>query len=124
VIIESAALTDAEIVAVCEAAVAAGADFVKTSSGFHPSGGATAHALRLMKQTAGDQAQVKASGGVRTYDDAIAMIDAGATRLGISGSTALLAGGTPVDSDTDHLAMASQTSSVRSSARTSRLPTG
>jgi deoxyribose-phosphate aldolase len=95
VIIESAALTDAEIVAVCEAAVAAGADFVKTSTGFHPAGGATAHAVRLMKRTVGDRAQVKASGGVRTYDHALALIEAGATRLGVSGSAALLSEGTP-----------------------------
>ena len=95
VIIESAALTDAEIVAVCEAAVAAGADFVKTSTGFHPAGGATVHAVRLMKQTVGDRAQVKASGGVRSFDDALAMIEAGASRLGVSGSAALLAGAAP-----------------------------
>ncbi|ASD22827.1 deoxyribose-phosphate aldolase [Cryobacterium sp. LW097] len=98
VIIESAALTDAQIVAVCNAAVAAGADFVKTSTGFHPAGGASVHAVRLMKQTVRDRAQVKASGGVRTYDDAIAMVGAGATRLGVSGSAALLSGGTPVGS--------------------------
>ena len=95
VIIESAALTDAEIVAVCEAAVAAGADFVKTSTGFHPAGGATVHAVRLMKQTVGDRALVKASGGVRSFDDALAMIDAGASRLGVSGSAALLSGANP-----------------------------
>ena len=93
VIIESAALTDAEIVAVCEAAVAAGADFVKTSTGFHPAGGATVHAVRLMKQTVGDRAQVKASGAVRSFADALAMVEAGATRLGVSGSAALLSGG-------------------------------
>ena len=90
VIIESATLTDSEIVAVCEAAVAAGADFVKTSTGFHPAGGATVHAVRLMKQTVGDQIQVKASGGVRSFEDAVAMIEAGASRLGVSGSAALL----------------------------------
>ncbi|MFC5929781.1 deoxyribose-phosphate aldolase [Cryobacterium melibiosiphilum] len=95
VIIESAALTDAEIVGVCQASVAAGADFVKTSTGFHPAGGATVHAVRLMKQTVGDRAEVKASGGVRTFDDAVAMIEAGATRLGVSGSAALLSGATP-----------------------------
>ena len=98
VIIESAALTDAEIVAVCQAAVAAGADFVKTSTGFHPAGGATVHAVRLMKQTVGDRAQVKASGGVRSFADAIAMIGAGASRLGVSGSAALLSGATPAGS--------------------------
>jgi deoxyribose-phosphate aldolase len=92
VIIESAALTDEQIVGVCRAAVAAGADFVKTSTGFHPTGGATVHAVRLMAQTVGDKAQVKASGGVRSYDDAVAMIEAGASRLGVSGSAALLSG--------------------------------
>ena len=95
VIIESAALTDAEIVGVCQASVAAGADFVKTSTGFHPAGGATVHAVRLMKQTVGDRAEVKASGGVRSFDDALALIEAGATRLGVSGSAALLSGATP-----------------------------
>jgi deoxyribose-phosphate aldolase len=95
VIIESAALTDAEIVAVCEAAVAAGADFVKTSTGFHPAGGATVHAVRLMKQTVGNRAQVKASGGVRSFEDAITLINAGATRFGVCGSTALPVGAPP-----------------------------
>ena len=94
VIIESAALTDAEIVGVCQASVAAGADFVKTSTGFHPAGGATVHAVRLMKQTVGDRAEVKASGGVRTFAEAVGMIEAGATRLGVSGSAALLSGST------------------------------
>ena len=92
VIIESAALTDAEIVGACQASVAVGADFVKTSTGFHPAGGATVHAVRLMKQTVGDRAEVKASGGVRSFEDAVAMIEAGATRLGVSGSSALLSG--------------------------------
>ena len=91
VIIESAALTDDEIIGVCRAAEAAGADFVKTSTGFHPAGGATEHAVRLMHETV-PGLQVKASGGVRTLDQARAMIAAGATRLGVSGSRALLAG--------------------------------
>lgn len=91
VIIESAALTDDEIVGACRAAVAAGADFVKTSTGFHPAGGASVHAVRLMKQTVGDAAEVKASGGIRTLADALAMVDAGATRLGLSGTRAILA---------------------------------
>ncbi|SDS72411.1 deoxyribose-phosphate aldolase [Friedmanniella luteola] len=90
VIIEAAALSDEEIVGVCRAAVEAGADFVKTSTGFHPSGGATEHAVRLMAETVGDRAHVKASGGVRTLDDARRMVAAGATRLGVSGSRALL----------------------------------
>jgi deoxyribose-phosphate aldolase len=91
VIIESAALTDDEIVGVCRAAVAAQADFVKTSTGFHPTGGATVHAVDLMYRTVRDAGlAVKASGGVRTLDQARAMIAAGATRLGVSGSRALL----------------------------------
>ena len=91
VIIESAALTDAEIVAVCRAAVAAQADFVKTSTGFHPAGGATVRAVELMARTVtGAGLAVKASGGVRTLDAAKAMLAAGATRLGVSGSRALL----------------------------------
>jgi len=91
VIIESAALTDGEIVSACQAAEAAGADFVKTSTGFHPSGGATVAAVRLMKATVGDRLQVKASGGIRTLATAEAMVEAGATRLGMSASAAILA---------------------------------
>jgi deoxyribose-phosphate aldolase len=93
VIIESAVLDDDEIVGVCRAAVAAGADFVKTSTGFHPAGGATEHAVRLMRETVGDALGVKASGGVRSLDDAQRMIAAGASRLGVSGSRALLGAG-------------------------------
>ena len=91
VIIESAALTDAEIVQACEAAERAGADYVKTSTGFHPAGGASVEAVRLMRETVGDRLGVKASGGVRTYDDAVRMIEAGASRLGMSASAAVLA---------------------------------
>lgn len=94
VIIESAALSDEAIVAVCEAAVAAGADFVKTSTGFHPAGGATVHAVELMARTVAGRAQVKASGGIRDRATAEAMVAAGATRLGVSGSRAVLAGET------------------------------
>jgi deoxyribose-phosphate aldolase len=92
VIIESALLDDAEIVAACRAAEAAGADFVKTSTGFHPSGGASIHAVRLMRETVGDRLGVKASGGIRTTEAALAMIDAGASRIGTSSSAAILAG--------------------------------
>lgn len=92
VIIESAALDDDTIVAVCRASAAAGADFVKTSTGFHPSGGASEHAVRLMAQTVAPDLGVKASGGVRSIEDARTMIAAGATRLGVSGSRALLGG--------------------------------
>ena len=96
VIIESAALTDDEIVRACQAAEAAGADFVKTSTGFHPTGGATVHAVRLMAQTVGGRLGVKASGGGRTAADALAMVEAGATRLGLSG-TAKVVGGLEAD---------------------------
>ncbi|GMA20694.1 deoxyribose-phosphate aldolase [Arsenicicoccus piscis] len=92
VIIESAALSDDAIVAACEAAMAAGADFVKTSTGFHPAGGASVEAVRLMRQTVGDRLGVKASGGIRTTEAALAMIDAGANRLGLSGTAAVLDG--------------------------------
>lgn len=90
VIIESAALSDEAIVAVCEAAVAQGADFVKTSTGFHPAGGASVHAVELMARTVAGRAQVKASGGIRDRATADAMIAAGATRLGVSNSRAVL----------------------------------
>ncbi|GEA89550.1 deoxyribose-phosphate aldolase [Cellulomonas cellasea] len=92
VIIESAALTDDEIVAVCRAAEAAGADFVKTSTGFHPAGGASVHAVGLMAATVGERLGIKASGGIRSTADAVAMVEAGATRLGLSGTAAVLGG--------------------------------
>lgn len=92
VIIESAALPDGAIVAVCEAARRAGADFVKTSTGFHPAGGASVHAVELMAKTVGGALGVKASGGIRTAEAAREMIQAGATRLGLSGTRAVLAG--------------------------------
>lgn len=92
VIIESAALSDDEIVAACKASEAAGADFVKTSTGFHPAGGASVHAVEVMKQTVGDRLGIKASGGIRDWDTAVAMVEAGATRLGLSGSRAVLDG--------------------------------
>ncbi|MCC4907510.1 deoxyribose-phosphate aldolase [Microbacterium sp. cx-59] len=93
VIIESAALSDDAIVAVSKAAEAAGADFVKTSTGFHPAGGASVHAVELMKQTVGDRLQIKASGGIRTRADAEAMIAAGASRLGLSSTRAIVEDG-------------------------------
>ncbi len=91
VIIESAALTDEEIVEVCRRSEAAGADFVKTSTGFHPAGGASAHAVKLMADTVGGRLGVKASGGIRTREAAEEMVQAGATRLGLSGSADILA---------------------------------
>ncbi len=96
VIVESAALTslaDADtLAAVCRAADDAGADFVKTSTGFHPAGGASVAAVALMAATVGDRLGVKASGGIRTAADAVALLDAGATRLGLSGTRAVLDG--------------------------------
>ncbi|MHB1062993.1 MAG: deoxyribose-phosphate aldolase [Georgenia sp.] len=92
VIMESAALTDEQIVAVCQAAEAAGAEFVKTSTGFHAAGGASVHAVELMARTVGGRLGVKASGGIRTTEAALAMIEAGATRLGLSGTATVLDG--------------------------------
>ncbi|MFC7449393.1 deoxyribose-phosphate aldolase [Rhodococcus daqingensis] len=92
VILESAALSDEAIVECCRAAERAGANFVKTSTGFHPAGGASAAAVRLMAQTVGGRLGVKASGGIRTADAAREMIEAGATRLGLSGTRAVLDG--------------------------------
>ncbi len=94
VIVESAALLtlagDQTLVDVCRAAEDAGADFVKTSTGFHPTGGASVAAVTLMADTVGDRLGVKASGGIRTAETALAMLDAGATRLGLSGTRAVL----------------------------------
>ena len=92
VIIESAALSDEEIVVACEAAAEAGADFVKTSTGFHAAGGASVHAVALMAATIGDQLGVKASGGIRTYEQAASLVAVGATRLGLSATVDVLAG--------------------------------
>jgi deoxyribose-phosphate aldolase len=96
VIVESAALIalggEQRLVDVCRIAEDAGADFVKTSTGFHPGGGASVRAVELMARTVGDRLGVKASGGIRTAADAIAMLDAGATRLGLSGTRAVLDG--------------------------------
>ena len=90
VIFESALLDAAGIIAACRASEAAGADFVKTSTGFHPAGGASLDAVRLMAETVDGRLGVKASGGIRTGADAVAYLDAGATRLGLSASRAVL----------------------------------
>jgi deoxyribose-phosphate aldolase len=92
VIIESAVLTDDQIVAACLAAEAAGADYVKTSTGFHAAGGASLAAVRLMAATVAPRLGVKASGGIRDATAAVAMVEAGATRLGCSASRAILDG--------------------------------
>lgn len=89
VILETALLTDEQKVSACRAAVAAGADFVKTSTGFS-SGGATLADVALMRQTVGPDVGVKASGGIRTRADAVAMLQAGAQRLGCSSTLAIL----------------------------------
>jgi deoxyribose-phosphate aldolase len=82
---------DAQIIGVCSAVVLGGANFVKTSTGFHKSGGASIANVHLMRKTVGETIGVKASGGIRTYADAIAMIDAGASRIGASASRLILA---------------------------------
>jgi deoxyribose-phosphate aldolase len=92
VIIESAALRPAGVVAACEAAERAGADFVKTSTGFHPSGGATVEAVALMAATVGGRLGIKASGGIRDAASALALVGAGATRLGCSATRTVLDG--------------------------------
>jgi deoxyribose-phosphate aldolase len=92
VILETAALTDDEIVEACRVAEGAGADYVKTSTGFHPTGGASVAAVRLMAATVGGRLGIKASGGIRDAATALAMVEAGATRIGCSASRAILDG--------------------------------
>jgi len=91
VILETAALSGPEKELACRLAVDAGAAFVKTSTGFHPAGGATAADVRLLRAAVGPVTGVKASGGIRTLADAIAMIEAGANRIGVSASATILA---------------------------------
>lgn len=96
VIVESAALLELGgsqvLVDACLAARAAGAEFVKTSTGFHPLGGASVTAVEIMVAAVGPALEVKASGGIRTAADAVAMLDAGARRLGLSATRAVLDG--------------------------------
>ena len=89
VIIETCLLTDEEKVRACECAKRAGADFVKTSTGFS-TGGATPHDVALMRKTVGPEMGVKASGGVRTHEDLLAMVEAGANRIGTSNGTKII----------------------------------
>ncbi|EEH98330.1 deoxyribose-phosphate aldolase [Clostridium tertium] len=91
VIIETCLLTDEEKVTACKLSKEAGADFVKTSTGFS-TGGATASDIKLMRETVGPDLGVKASGGVRSLEDAMAMIENGATRIGASASIAICEG--------------------------------
>ncbi len=89
VILETCYLTDEQIVKACELSVAAGAEFVKTSTGFG-TGGATVHHVELMRKTVGNLCQVKASGSIRDYETCMAMINAGADRIGASASIEIL----------------------------------
>ena len=89
VIIETCLLDDKEKILACKIAKEYGADFVKTSTGFS-TGGATEHDIELMRKTVGDKMGVKASGGIKTYEDAIKMINAGANRLGTSSGIAIM----------------------------------
>lgn len=89
VIIETCLLTDEEKVTVCELAKKAGATFVKTSTGFS-TGGATPYDVALMKKTVGDACEVKASGGIRNLNDMLAVVEAGATRIGTSAGVQLM----------------------------------
>ena len=90
VIVESALWQPAELRLACEAALAGGADFVKTSTGFHRAGGATPQAVALMREAVGNRAMVKASGGIRTLGDATELLEAGADRLGLSATVSVL----------------------------------
>ena len=91
VIIETCLLTDKEKVIACELSEKAGADFVKTSTGFS-SGGATVEDVKLMRKTVSDKVLVKASGGIKDFETALIMLDAGASRLGIGSSVAVMTG--------------------------------
>ena len=91
VIIEACLLTDEEKVLACQLAQKAGADFVKTSTGFS-TGGATLPDVKLMRQTVGPDMGVKAAGGARSYADAVAFVETGATRIGTSSGVAILKG--------------------------------
>jgi deoxyribose-phosphate aldolase len=94
VILETGLLTDSEKVKACELCKQAGADFVKTSTGFGP-GGATESDITLMRKTVGDKMGVKASGGIRNYETATAMIKAGANRIGASAGIAIVTADKP-----------------------------
>lgn len=90
-IIETALLTDEEKDRACQLVVAGQADFVKTSTGFSTSGAQVAD-VELMRQTVDDAIKIKAAGGIHSYEEAMAMIDAGADRLGVSASVKILNG--------------------------------
>lgn len=96
VIIEACLLTNEEKTIACQIIMKAGADFVKTSSGMS-TGGATVEDVKLFKKVVGDSTLIKAAGGVRTYEDAISMIEAGANRIGTSGGVKIVNGETHTD---------------------------
>jgi deoxyribose-phosphate aldolase len=98
VIFETVFLDDEAIVTLCEICTEAGVDFVKTSTGFG-GGGATLEDVALMKRSVGEKVQVKASGGIRDYATAAAMIDAGASRLGVSAGIAIVTGAEAAEGD-------------------------
>ncbi|NCB06210.1 MAG: deoxyribose-phosphate aldolase, partial [Clostridia bacterium] len=89
VIIETCYLNEEQIGAVCSLCMKAGADYVKTSTGFGTAGATPEH-VRLMRSVVGTNMKIKAAGGIRTYEDALAMIEASADRLGVSASVAIL----------------------------------
>jgi deoxyribose-phosphate aldolase len=96
VILETAVIGLARIEPACRAAESGGADFVKTSTGFHPAGGASVEAVRAMAAVVGGRLGVKASGGIHTAESALAMVAAGATRIGASSTEAILDGLRPL----------------------------
>jgi len=93
VILETSLLNDTEVIDACILSALAGAHFVKTSTGFG-GGGATLHHVQILRHTVGDKLKVKASGGVRSYEDAVRFIEAGADRLGTSSGVAIMSGKT------------------------------
>ena len=103
VILETCHLTEYQIAAACRLAEAAGADFVKTSTGFgvppNGPGGATPEAVRVMLDTVGGRVRVKASGGIRSWDDAVRFLDMGCARIGVGDAAAILDGGPARDGD-------------------------
>ena len=92
VILETGLWSSEQIISACKHSVSGGADYVKTSTGFHKAGGACLEAVRTMRNAVGDDIGVKASGGIRTTTDALAMIEAGASRIGASASRVILSG--------------------------------
>jgi deoxyribose-phosphate aldolase len=92
VILETAVIGRERITQACQASEDGGADFVKTSTGFHPAGGATVEAVRALAAAVGGRLGVKAAGGIRTTADALAMVAAGATRIGASRTATILEG--------------------------------